>query len=714
MVEIKCTIDKIIFHNSENGYTVLGASCIERMPFVVVCKGMLEPQIGTTYLFKGEWKKDRYGSKLEAAEYEEVLPTEIDAIEKYLASGLVKGIGPVYAKKLVQTLGEETLNIIENKSDEIFKVKGIGKKRVESIWASWEEHRYLRSLVSFLKGYDISTNFIVKIYHRYGDDSIDIIKANPYRLVKDIEGLGFTRVDHLALKLGYERTGLERCQAGVHYMLETFAEDGHVFYKREPLIQQTAVLLEVENHYVDAAIDEMIINDWVIEEDDDIYLYTLYRAEKGVADKLTSMALYGNLKPCDCAIEEIEGMTGIQYDDIQRNGIKTALKSGVSVITGGPGTGKTTILLGVIKALQKQGLTIAAAAPTGKAAKRMREVTGLDAKTIHRLLSYSPAEGYQFNEENQLCYDVVIIDEVSMVNIQLMAILLAAIPWTTKLILVGDVDQLPAIGPGNVLYDIISSNIVPVVKLEKIYRQAENSDIVVNAHKVNHGELPNIKNNKPNTDFFFIKETNYDSILRLIPDLVKERLPKKYNIAPTDIQVLSPMKKDDIGSWNLNKVLQEALNPVGPSINYGNTTFRMNDKVMQIRNNYEKGVFNGETGKIIDVNTDMKELTIDFDGNVVFYSNGDFDEISLAYASTIHKSQGSEYPIIVVPIVRGHYNMMQRNLIYTAITRAQQICIIIGDIEMLKRAVGNINAKKRNTKLKERLDAAPKRLANSI
>jgi len=706
MVEIQSKIDKIIFHNPDNGYTVLAVSCSDKRTFTVVCKGMIEPQTGTTFLFKGEWKTDKYGNKLEAEEYEEVLPSDVYSIEAYLASGLVKGIGPIYAKKLVQALGKDTLNIIESKSDEIFKIKGLGKKRIESIWKSWDEHRYLRSLVAFLREYDISMNFIVKIYHRYGDDSIEIIKDNPYRLVHDIEGLGFVKVDHLALKLGYERTGYERCLAGIGYILTEMANDGHVYSEKPSLIQNTAVLLEIDNSYVDDAIERMVDDNRLIVEDECYYLPCLYNDEVSVADKLISLS-FGEFKPCPCDIESLEIITGLHYDEVQREGIKTALSSGISVITGGPGTGKTTILLGAIKAFQKHNLTIAAAAPTGKAAKRMREVTGLDAKTIHRLLGYNPDSGYTFNPDNTLSYDVIIVDEVSMVNIQLMSTLLSAISNKTRLILVGDVDQLPAIGPGNVLLDIINSKRIPVVRLNKIYRQAENSDIVVNAHKVNNGEMPNIKNSKPDTDFFFIKETNYESILRMVPDLVKNRLSKKYETEPYDIQVLSPMRKNEIGSINLNKILQEELNPVGPSITYGTTVFRLNDKVMQIKNNYTKGIFNGETGKVIDVNPEMKEMVVDFDGNIIYYAQGDFDEIVLAYASTIHKSQGSEYPIIVVPIVRGHYNMMQRNLIYTAITRAKNICVLIGDIEMLQRAVGNINAKKRNTKLCERLCTAP-------
>lgn len=703
MVEIQGKIDKIIFHNSDNGYTVLSVCCSDTRSFTVVCKGMIEPKIGTSFLFKGEWKTDKYGNKLEAEEYEEVLPSDVYSIEAYLASGLVKGIGPAYAKKLVQALGENTLKVIESKSDEIFKIKGIGKKRVESIWKSWEEHRYLRSLVAFLREYDISMNFIVKIYHRYGEDAIDIIKDNPYRLMQDIEGLGFIKVDHLAIKLGYERTGYERCKAGIGYILQEMSNDGHVYSKRQYLVQNTSVLLEIENFYIENAIERMIDDNRLIVEDECYYLPNLYKDEVSVAEKLISFS-FGEFKPCPYSIEEIEGITGLKYDEVQREGIKTALTSGISVITGGPGTGKTTILLGAIKAFQKNNLTIAAAAPTGKAAKRMREVTGLDAKTIHRLLGYNPDSGYNFNSANTLPYDVVIIDEVSMVNIQLMSILLSAISFKTRVILVGDVDQLPAIGPGNVLLDIINSHTIPVVRLNKIYRQAENSDIIVNAHKVNNGEMPAIKNNKPNTDFFFIKETNYDSILRMIPDLVKNRLSKKYEVSPYDIQVLSPMRKNEIGSINLNQILQEELNPVGPSINYGSTVFRLNDKVMQIKNNYDKGIFNGETGKIIDINAEMKEMTVDFDGNIIYYKQGDFDEVVLAYASTIHKSQGSEFPIVVIPIVRGHYNMMQRNLIYTAITRAKDICVIIGDVEMLQRAVGNVNAKKRNTKLCERLN----------
>lgn len=702
MIELNCTIERIIFHNPENGYSVLSVTSPNQKSFTIVCKGMLDPQIGTTYAVKGEWKSDKYGTKLDVQEYEEVLPTEVDDIEKYLASGLVKGIGPVFAKEIVRVLGKETFEVIDSKSDKIFMIKGVGKKRAESIWRSWEEHRYLRTLVSFLKDYGITTNFIVKIYHRYGEDSIDVIKENPYRLANEIDGLGFTKVDKLALRMGFDRNSIERCIAGIRYTLQIMAEDGHVYYEDKPLVNEVCVLLEIDDSYIKDALWKMEDDGKVIREGNAIFLPYLYNAEVSVANKLTSMLFYDAPK-CPYDIEKIEADTGVVYDEVQREGIRTALESGVSVITGGPGTGKTTILLGAIRAMQDRGLVIAAAAPTGKAAKRMSEVTGLDAKTIHRLLNYSPDGGYAFNESNHLDYDVIIIDEVSMVNVELMAILLSAISYSTKLILVGDVDQLPAIGPGNVLFDIIESGIIPVVRLTKIYRQAENSSIVVNAHRVNNGLLPVVKNSKADNDFFFIKESNYESILRMIPDLVQNRLPKKYGYSPFDIQVLSPMRKNEVGSVNLNSILQEHLNPTGPAIMYGNTAFRLGDKVMQIRNDYDKGIFNGETGKIVSVDEDEKILEVDFDGNTIFYEQGDFDEIVLAYAATIHKSQGSEYPIVVIPIVRGHYVMMQRNLIYTAITRAREVCIIVGDPEMIQRAVGNINAKHRNTKLKERL-----------
>lgn len=709
MVEIQGKVEKIIFYDDINGYAILSIdgcdiSINENGSYCVVCKGILNPQVGVSYSFKGEWKEDSYGRKLIAETFEEILPTNLDSIKSYLASGLIKGIGKAYAENIVQTLGEKTLDIIASKSNEIFNVKGLGKKRVEKIWEAWDEHHYLRQLILFLNEYDISMNFIFKIYRRYGNDAIEIIKNDTYRLIRDIEGLGFIKVDSLAIKLGCDREGIKRCSAGIKYVLLCMANDGHVYCDESSLLYETSKLLEVNKSFILNAIEDMINNDLLIKEDNCYFLPNLYEDEINVATKLISMTHNSN-NICSYDLNKLEEETGIKYDDIQKEGIQTILTNGISVITGGPGTGKTTILLGAIKALRSNNLTIAAAAPTGKAAKRMREVTGLDAKTIHRLLQFKPDLGYYYNENNQLSVDVVIIDEVSMVNIQLMAILLSAISSKTKLILVGDVDQLPCIGPGNVLLDIIKSQKIPTVTLTKIYRQAENSDIVINSHMVNNGVVPKIKNSKPNTDFFFINETNYDSLLRVIPDLVNNRLAKKYNISPFDIQVLSPMRKNEIGSINLNTVLQNKLNPDGKSINYGKTIFRLNDKVMQIKNNYEKGVFNGETGRIIDVNTEMTEITVDFDGNIINYEKGDFDEVVLAYATTIHKSQGSEYPIVVIPIVRGHYNMMQRNLIYTAITRAKNICVMIGDFNMLKRAVSNKIAILRNTKLAERLKA---------
>lgn len=711
MVEVSCKISKIIFHNPENGYTVLKTECKDYLDFVVVCKGMVCPKEGDNYRFKGEWKKDRYGVKLEAEEYEEILPDTIEGIEKYLASGLIKGIGPAYAKKIVNALKEETFNVIESKSERLCEIKGIGRARADAIWKAWDEHVYIRSLIVFLKDYDISTNFIVKIYRKYGNDSIEIIKENPYRLINDVEGLGFKRVDRIALNMGIDYRSEERREAGIKYTLQISSDDGHTYLPKNVLSEQAAVLLELDNDLIEESIDNMSMDGLLVDDDGAIYLSYLYKAETGVADilvsKIISMQLYDKTR-CSGDIDDIQTELNIVYDDIQREGITTALKSGVSVITGGPGTGKTTILLGIIRILRKNGLTIAACAPTGKAAKRMSEITGLDAKTIHRLLDFNPETGFGYSAMNKLPQDVLIVDEVSMVNIDLMYTLLLAVHEKMKVIFVGDVDQLPAIGPGNVLLDLIKSGSVPVVKLEKIYRQAQESDIIVNSHRVNNGEMPIIKNGKPNTDFFFIRESDNDNLIKLIPELVKERIPKAYSVQSDDIQVLTPMRKGEIGSINLNTVLQEALNPSDIGIKYGNFTFRLNDKVMQIKNNYETGIFNGEIGKIVDINVDMKELFVDFDGNIVVYTNGNLDEIVLAYAMTIHKSQGSEYPVVIIPITREHYTMMQRNLIYTAITRAQKICIMVGSVDMVRRAVGNINSKRRYGKLNERISFSPK------
>lgn len=692
-------IQNIVFRNEEDGFTILKTD----NDTVVTCKGMINPVRGVAYTFSGGWGRDKWGTKFIAETAEESIPQKPIDIINYLSSGLVKNIGPVYARAIVEYFGAETFKVLDSKSKELLKVKGIGKGRAESIWKSWAEHKNIRELVSFLHDLELPVSFAVKVYRRYGNSAIEDIKEDPYRLLEEMDGVGFEKVDALALRLGIEPTNTRRCEAGVMYILSGRAEAGDTYCEKQHLFQWVSELLGVSCDVIAPVISEMCDKHTLVDDGEErIFKSSLWYAEQRVATKIRKI-----LAECtigvSCNIDTIQKVTGLEYDDVQKNGIKTVLNSGVSVVTGGPGTGKTTILKAVIEALKSAHYKIAAAAPTGKAAKRIKEVTGVEASTIHRLLGYIPGEeDYEYNNSNFLHYDAIILDEASMINIQLMDVLLDAVSPTTKLIIVGDVDQLPPIGPGNVLSDIIASGVVPTVKLTKIYRQAEGSDIIVNAHRINSGQMPAVLNSKPGTDFFFI-ESSPATTPEMIADLLEKRLPAKYDVPSADIQVICPKKAGTCGINNLNKVLQRRLNPTGIQITFGDTVFRIGDRIMQTKNNYDKNVFNGETGIITSIDPMEKIITSDFDGRTVQYMPGDFNEIVLCYAMTIHKSQGSEFPIVIIPIFIEAYNMLERNLLYTAVTRAKNICLIVGMKEMIRKAVETVTSVRRNTNLKEKL-----------
>ncbi|WP_290391220.1 ATP-dependent RecD-like DNA helicase, partial [uncultured Bacteroides sp.] len=631
----------------------------------------------------------------------------IYGIEKYLGSGLVKGIGPVFAKSIVSKFGTETLNVIDNEPDRLLEVPKLGKKRVERIKESWEKQKDIKEVMVFLQGYGVSTAFAAKIYRKYEKESIKKVKDNPYQLADDIWGIGFKTADGIASKMGYEKNDPRRCRSGILYTLNQLAEDGHVYAEQDQLVETATKLLEAEDVSVRDALASMIETKDVIVDNEVVYLPPFYYAEDGSAKRLS--ALLSNIDSNDYSIAaepEMEYGTktsGIVYDDVQQAAIQKALDSKFMVLTGGPGTGKTTTTQGIIEAFKARKKAILLAAPTGRAAKRMTEATGMEAKTFHRLLEYSPMDGYKRNEENRLEGDVLIVDECSMIDILLFYNLMKAIPEKMRLILVGDIDQLPSVGAGNVLRDIIDSNKIPVVRLTRIFRQAQTSRIVMNAHAINAGNFPNIQNGHE-TDFFFIKQENPDEIVKLIIGLVRDRLSKRYDYPPKEIQVLTPMQRGTVGAANLNIELQNALNPSGPSLARGGYTYRQGDKVMQIRNNYDKSVFNGDIGYITVVDTNERTLSVTFDNRLVEYDISELDELVLAYAVTIHKSQGSEFPVVVMPITMKHYVMLQRNLIYTGITRAKKICVLVGTTKALAYAVHNQTVSKRNTKLTERLN----------
>lgn len=705
MIKIRCVVEHITYQNAENGYSIMKVNVKGYKDLVTIVGSLLDVPVGSVLLCDGDWKVDKkYGTQFIVQYYEEVMPATIYGIEKYLGSGLVKGIGPKFAKLIVGKFGLETIDIIESDIERLHEVAGIGKKRVELIRESWEKQKDIKDVMLFLQGYGVSTAFAAKIYREYNKESINKVKENPYRLADDIWGIGFKTADGIAAKMGYEKNDLRRCRSGLLYTLNQLSNEGHVYAEEEQLVTAAVTLLEADEENIRQAMADMIQEDKLKMEQEAIYLPSFYHSECGTAKRLlTLMESSDNGKHPKFDLKAIEKETGIEYDEVQIAAIRQAVDSKVMVLTGGPGTGKTTTTQGIIAALKTAGLQILLAAPTGRAAKRMSEATGMEAKTIHRLLEFNPMDGYKRNDENPLDGDALIVDECSMIDIILMNNLMKAIPLNMRLVFVGDIDQLPSVGAGNVLRDIIDSQKIPVIRLTRIFRQAQSSRIVMSAHAINRGAFPDLSNGK-DTDFFFIKNDDAEQVATNIVQLVKNRLPKAYNMPTNKIQVLTPMQRGVVGASNLNIVLQEAINPSKVGLNRGGYSFRQGDRVMQIRNNYDKNVFNGDLGYIQAVDMEERTLMVDFDGTLVEYEVSELDELTLAYATTIHKSQGSEYPIVVMPVLMNHYVMLQRNLIYTGITRAKKICVLIGSTKALAYAIHNMTVLKRNTKLKERLN----------
>ena len=703
---LRCVVERITYQNPENGYSVLKVKVKGYNDLVTLVGNLLEVPVGSVLLCRGEWKVDkRYGSQFVAATWEETMPATVYGIEKYLGSGLVKGIGPRFARAIVQRFGTETIDIIETEIERLYEVPNIGRKRVAKIRESWEKQKDIKNVMLFLQGYGVSTAYAAKIYREYGKESIDKVKENPYRLADDIWGIGFKTADGIAAKMGYEKEDPRRCRSGILYTLGQLSDEGHVYAGEEQLVKTAGQLLEAGETAIRDTLAGMLQAEDLILDKDAIYLPPFYHAECGTSRRLRDLAESTGRSLFDGLFDpsSLTAETGIEYDEVQLAAIRQAVTSKVMVLTGGPGTGKTTTTQGIIAALKKAGLRVLLAAPTGRAAKRMSEATGMEAKTIHRLLEYNPQDGYKRNDENPLEGDALIVDECSMIDILLMNNLLKAVPVGMRLVFVGDIDQLPSVGAGNVLRDIIDSQRIPVVRLVRIFRQAQKSRIVMNAHTINQGRFPDTSNGR-DTDFFFMREDDPERAAETIVRLVKERLPRAYRESPDRIQVLTPMQRGVVGAANLNLLLQQALNPSGPSLNRGGYTYRQGDRVMQQRNNYDKDVFNGDLGYIREVDTEERTLKVDFDGKWVEYDVTELDELTLAYATTIHKAQGSEYPIVVMPVLMTHFVMLQRNLIYTGITRAKKICVLIGAMKALAYAVRNVSVLKRNTRLRERLN----------
>ena len=705
MEQLRCVVERITYQNSLNGFTVLKCAAKGFADLVTVVGTMPDTNVGSVLLLQGFWKVDsKYGRQFSVETFEEVLPATVLGIEKYLGSGLVKGIGPNFAKRIVNTFGVDTLNVIEEDPEKLLTVPGIGKIRVERIKKSWADQKEIKNIMIFLQGHGVSTSHATKIYKTYGNDSVKTVQENPYRLADDIWGIGFKTADTIASKMGFGHEKYERLRSGLMYTLNHLADEGHCYATREMLMNTGSELLEVNSSLLEEALDRMIREETVKTEalEDEqgiaIYLPPFYFSEVGAARRLQKIA--GTSRKIQVKTGPAEN--DFPYDIAQILAIETAAQSKVLILTGGPGTGKTTTTRGILKAYKTARAHSLLAAPTGRAAKRLSETTGMEAKTIHRLLEYKPPEGYQRNEENPLDGDVLIVDECSMIDIMLMYNLLKAVPDTMTLIMVGDIDQLPSVGAGNVLRDVIESGAFPVIRLTKIFRQAQSSRIITNAHRINKGLMPDLSNGK-DTDFFFIEKENPEEAADEIVNLVKTRLPQHYRIPSSAIQVLAPMQRGVVGATNLNQMLQDALNPAGDGLKRGGFLFKTHDKVMQIKNDYDKEVFNGDIGEVSDINLEDRELTVSFDNRSVVYDSSELDELVLAYAATIHKSQGSEYPVVVMPILMTHYVMLQRNLVYTGVTRAKKLLVIVGTKKALSMAVRNTSIDKRNTLLAKRI-----------
>ncbi len=719
---IEGAIDKIVYANEDNAWTVV-RMVVRGQGEVTAVGNLLGVQPGESLRLTGRWVKDRkFGRQFKADSYLTVKPATFIGIEKYLASGLVHGIGKELARRLVKRFGLDTLDVIDRTPDRLTEVEGFGKVRVERLKKAWKEQREVRNVMVFLQSHGVSTTYAIKIYKLYGADAITMVRENPYRLARDVRGIGFKSADRIARHLDIAADSAQRAAAGVIHILRQAADRGHVYLPRERLIDETAELLEVDQTVVEPPLADLITGGELtlistrakndssasLIEADPIYLRPLEIAESGVADLMLRLTAQQTLPleiDVERAIRWFEEDQNIELAQQQRLALQQALSCKVMVLTGGPGTGKTTLVRGIVSILSKKRLRIQLAAPTGRAAKRLSEATGVSAKTIHRLLEYNPREkAFSRDPDNPLAADLLIIDEASMLDIVLAYSLLKAVPARARLILVGDIDQLPSIGPGRVLADVIESGVVNVVTLTEIYRQALNSLIITNAHRVRVGAMPTFRPEGDDGDFFFFERDEPEAILATVKLLVERRLPRRFQFDPMeDIQILAPMQRGMLGAANINAELQALLNPDNDGVTRARQLLRVGDRVMQVRNNYDLEVFNGDIGRIRGIDRENECAYIDFEGRRVDYEFSELDELNLAYACSIHKSQGSEYPCVIVPLHTQHYTLLQRNLIYTALTRGRKLVIVVGSRRALEIAVENQNSTRRLTGLAERL-----------
>ena len=722
LTDLQGQIERITYFNEENGYTIAKVKIYDRNNLVTVVGNLLAPTPGEVIKMSGEWVNNpKYGEQFKIDHYKSLVPASVSGIQKYIGSGLIKGIGPVMAKRIVKKFGKDTLEVIEHDIKKLAGVEGIGEKRIDMIEKAWAAQKEIREVMIFLQAHGVSSGYATKIFKQYNDQSIEVVKKNPYRLATDIFGIGFLSADKIAEKLGIAKNSEQRAEAGILYVLNQLSDDGHVYYPYELLITKCQEILEVSREIIVKAVGTIALDKKIVIEDLNqdveefrennkaVYLTKYHFSETSIATNIKTLTTTPKvIRKLDAekTVEWVQAQLSITLAEKQKEAIQSAVENKVMIITGGPGTGKTTIINAILKIFSESGAQILLAAPTGRAAKRMSEVTGHEAKTIHRMLKYSmKGGGFEKNNENPLECDLLVVDEASMIDTILMHHLLSAVPPQATLILVGDVNQLPSVGAGNVLKDSIDSQAVPVVELNEIFRQARESLIIVNAHEINKGDLPSLKTSDGKLgDFYFIEKEDPEEVSKLIVELATERIPKRFGFNPfDDIQVLTPMHRGVVGATHLNSVLQQVLNPREDGITRGGRNFRMGDKVMQIRNNYDKEVFNGDIGRIVTIDTEAQEVLLSFDGRTVPYDYADLDEIALAYAVSVHKSQGSEYPAVVIPILTQHYVLLQRNLIYTGVTRGKKLVVIVGTKKALAIGVKNNKTEKRYTYLNYRL-----------
>ena len=714
LVNLQGSVERVTFHSEESGFFVVRVKCKGQRDLVTMTGSTPSITPGEFVDAHGVWFNDhRHGIQFQVKQIKTVTPNTIEGIEKYLGSGMVKGIGPHFAKRLVKAFGEDVFDIIEQTPERLLELEGIGKKRREKITSAWSEQKVVREIMVFLQSHGVGTARAVRIYKTYGDKAVETVSENPYRLALDIHGIGFKTADDLAQQLGIDRCSLIRAQAGVRHVLQETSSQGHCAQVTETLISDAVKLLEIPEETISKAIQceiqEQRLTPETIDDTPCLFLSPLYRAELGVATHvmrlLSGKSAWSGID-LSKAIQWVEERNQIQLSESQRNAVQLSVQNKFCIVTGGPGVGKTTTVNSILKIIKAKKAKVLLCAPTGRAAKRLSESTGEEATTIHRLLEFDPtAFDFKHNAENPLEAELLIVDESSMVDVVLMNQLLRAVPDNCAVILVGDIDQLPSVGPGAVLNDLIASEQIPVARLTEIFRQAATSQIITGAHAINRGKAPKPTEKGADTDFYYLNGTEPEELFHKLMTVVTQRLPQKFGLDPVnDVQVLAPMNRGGLGARSLNIALQEALNPEAhPKVTRYGWTYAPGDKVIQTVNNYDKEVFNGDIGRVKSVDIEESELVIEFEGRDVPYQFNELDEVSLAYAISIHKSQGSEYPCVVIPMAMQHYMLLERNLLYTGVTRGKRLVILLGQHKAVTMAARTVTSQKRLTNLKTRL-----------